>query len=252
MVIVVHLGPMVNHKGTMYAKRNREIERWPHHERVPWWRSPAVVLAAACLGLIALFTCLAAAVVHGETRPFDRAVRDWVFAHRAPWSVSVARGVTLLGDPITLIVLAGIAALALARAGARVRPLLIAALPFCVSITTTALRNQFQIPGPPSRLVSPIAIGFPSGHTLGSTALAIVVGYVLARERVGGQGARLLGWMIALVVPLAVAISRLYLDMHWASDVIGGWLIGAAYACAVIALYGQALRRVRSNAARDR
>lgn len=78
--------------------------------------------------------------------------------------------------------------------------------------------------------------------------MAIVVGYVLARER----GARRSGWAVALVIPLAVGISRLYLDMHWASDVIGGWLIGAAYAGAVCALYHQALRRARENRSRDR
>jgi undecaprenyl-diphosphatase len=71
--------------------------------------------------------------------------------------------------------------------------------------------------------------------------VAVVIGYVLARER----GARRVGWTIALAIPLAVGVSRLYLDMHWASDVIGGWLIGGLYAVAVCALYELALRRAR-------
>jgi undecaprenyl-diphosphatase len=192
--------------------------------------------------------CLASEVVQRETGTFDRAVREWVFGHRAPWLVSAFRVVTLLGDPVALIIAAGLVAATLVRAGARVRPLLVAALPFCVSATATALRDWYRIPGPPTRLTTPIEFGFPSGHTLGSTALALVVGYVLSRER----GARHLGWAIALVVPLAVGISRLYLDMHWASDVIGGWLIGGAYAGAVCALYQLALHRTRANRSRDR
>jgi undecaprenyl-diphosphatase len=194
--------------------------------------------------LIYLFVRLASEVKERETGPFDRAVRDWVFAHRPDWVVSVLRFVTLLGDRRTLLIGAAIVALTLVRRGARVRPLLVAALPFCLSATARALREWFQIPRPPAGLLtSALAFGFPSGHTLASTAVAIVVGYVLARER----GARSIGWAIALAVPLAVGVSRLYLDMHWASDVIGGWLVGALYAVAVCALYELALRRAQSR-----
>ena len=82
----------------------------------------------------------------------------------------------------------------------------------------------------------------PTG-TSEATAMALVIGYVLARER----RAQRLGWTIALTVPLAVGTSRLFLDMHWASDVLGGWLLGATYAVAVCALYEQALRRARNK-----
>lgn len=207
------------------------------------WRSPFVLAAAGSLGLIAVFAYLALEVIARRTEAFDRAVRDWVFAHRSPLLVSICRIVTLLGDPLTLLIAAAILAFMLARAGARVRPLVVAALPLCLTGTATALRKWYEIPRPPRSAAALGEFGFPSGHTLGSTALAIVVGYVLVRER----GARGLGWTIALVVPLAVGISRLYLDMHWASDVIGGWLIGGAYACAVCAVYRQALRRSRPN-----
>jgi undecaprenyl-diphosphatase len=211
---------------------------------VPWWRSPFLLVAAACLGLIYVFVHLASEVVDRDTGTFDRAVRGWVFAHRPPWLVSVFGVVTLLGDRRTLFIGAAIVSLTLARSGARLRPLLVAALPFCLSATARLLREWYQIPRPPAGLLtSALSFGFPSGHTSGSTAVAVVVGYVLARER----GARRVGWTIALVVPLAVGISRLFLDMHWASDVIGGWLIGGLYAVAVCALYELALRRARSK-----
>src|SRR6185369_15131677 len=180
----------------------------------------------ACVALVYGFVHVASEVVEKETGSFDRAVRDWVFAHRPPWLVDALRVVTLLGDHRTLIVAAAIVAVVLARRGARVRPLLIAAFPFFLSAAGRALRMWYQIPRPPEGLVSSaFAFGFPSGHTSASTAMSVVLGYVLARE----LGAKRLGWTIALAVPLAVGISRLYLDMHWASDVIGGWLIGAIY-----------------------
>lgn len=210
----------------------------------PWWRSPFLLVVATCVGLIYVFVHFASEVVERETRAFDHAVRDWVFAHRPPWLVHVFGVTTLLGDRRLLIVVAAIVAIALARGGARVRPLLVAALPFCLSATARLLREWYQIPRPPAGLLtSALAFGFPSGHTSSSTAVAIVVAYVLARER----GARRLAWTIAIVMPLAVGISRVYLDMHWASDVIGGWLIGVCYAVAVCALYEHALRRARAR-----
>ena len=210
----------------------------------PWWRSPLVLLAVACVGLIIAFVHVASEVVERDTGSFDRAVRDWVFAHRPSWLVNVLRVVTLLGDHRTLIVAAVITAVVLARRGARVRPLLIAAFPFFLSAAGRTLRMWYQIPRPPEGLLrSAFIFGFPSGHTSASTAMALVLGYVLARE----LGARRLGLTIALVVPLAVGISRLYLDMHWASDVIGGWLIGAFYAVAVCALFELAFRRSQAR-----
>jgi undecaprenyl-diphosphatase len=194
--------------------------------------------------LIYGFVHLASEVVERDTGPFDRAVRDWVFTHRPAWLVSLFGGVTVLGDRRTLAIGAAIVALILFRSGARLRPLLVAVLPFCLSATARLLREWYQIPRPPEGLLtSALAFGFPSGHTSGATAVAAGIGYVLAREREAPR----IGWTIALAVPLVVGVSRLYLDMHWASDVIGGWLIGGLYAVAVCALYEQALRRARAK-----
>lgn len=216
----------------------------PPDARAPWWRSPFVLVAVTCVGLIYGFVHFASEVVEHDTGSFDRVVRDWVFAHRPPLLVDVFQVVTLLGDRRTLAIAAAVVALTVARGGARLRPLLVAALPFVLSATARVLREWYQIPRPPAGLLtSALSFGFPSGHTSGSTAIAVVIGYVLARER----GARRVGWTIALAVPLAVGISRLYLDMHWASDVIGGWLIGGSYAVAVCAIYEQALRRARAK-----
>ncbi len=280
-IVVVILGRMDLNKSTMCAKRGQK-EETPYTSRIhdglgnvlsiarllqptsntnrkatttdvkttsqtdvtqPWWRSPLILVAAACLGLIAAFVHFAAEVVERDTGSFDTAVRDWVFDHRPPWLVSVFGAVTLLGDRHALIVGTMVVALILARGGARLRPLLIAALPFFLSGTARLLRNWYQIPRPPGGLTSALSFGFPSGHTSAGTAVAVVLGYIIARER----GARRLGATIALVIPLSVGISRIYLDKHWASDVIGGWLIGGAYAVAVCAIYEHAFRRARAK-----
>jgi membrane-associated phospholipid phosphatase len=197
------------------------------------------LLAAACVALISVFAKFASEVTERETGSFDTAVRDWVFAHRSPVAATVFGLITQLGSKYALILGPAIVVLILVRRGARIRPLLVATLPFLFSFIVRALKATYQIERPPTGVTEAISFGFPSGHTSGATAVAIVVGYVLARERV----ARRLGWAIAVVIPLAVGISRVYLDMHWASDVIGGWIIGVAYAAAVCALYERAHAR---------
>lgn len=75
---------------------------------------------------------------------------------------------------------------------------------------------------------------FPSGHATLAAAVCGALSYVLWRERLI-SGAAAIGTGIA--VPVVVGISRVYLDMHWATDVAGGWLAGLIIACVAAAAY---------------
>jgi membrane-associated phospholipid phosphatase len=68
---------------------------------------------------------------------------------------------------------------------------------------------------------------YPSGHTTGTTALALTLAYVLRRERLVSFGRAA---AIAIVPPAAMGAYRVIADDHWATDVIGGWLLGGAIA----------------------
>lgn len=202
----------------------------------PWWKAPLLYLSLGCFGLAVLFAYFASEVLERETGTFDRLVRSTVAGHRSPAILAVFGVVTLLGSWVTLIVASGLVALFLVHRGARIRPLLVAIAPFAGSLAIYAMKASFRIDRP--NIGSALTFSFPSGHTSGSTALALVIAYVLRRERIGGAS-----WVAMLFIPLAVGASRVILDMHWASDVVGGWLIGSAYAAAVSALYELALQR---------
>ena len=82
---------------------------------------------------------------------------------------------------------------------------------------------------------------FPSGHAATSAAVAVILCYVLARERI-------ISWPTAILVggglPLLVGLTRLYLNVHWTTDVVGGWTVGLFVAAMSAAVY----ERLRSSA----
>ena len=75
------------------------------------------------------------------------------------------------------------------------------------------------------------ALGFPSGHVTAATAFAVVVIYVLHRERLG-RGQRLALTALAVCLALAVGWARMIRYAHWPSDVLGGVLLGTCCAAA--------------------
>ena len=88
--------------------------------------------------------------------------------------------------------------------------------------------------------------GYPSGHVLSLVVFFGLVAYLLRTSR-ASRGWRVLGGGACAGIVLVVAFSRLYLDVHWLTDVIGGFALGLAYLLLTIWLV-EALRRRRANA----
>jgi undecaprenyl-diphosphatase len=134
----------------------------------------------------------------------------------------------------------------LLRRGSRRRPLLLAVTPLGFWLFVALLKKRYRITRPPAGIEAHMGFSFPSGHASMSMAAAVFLSYVLVRERLAPRAMLVVGPLLALVVGL----SRMYLDVHWASDVLGGWAVGAAYGAACCALYAWALRRAEQAARR--
>src|SRR5687768_1817980 len=83
---------------------------------------------------------------------------------------------------------------------------------------------------------------FPSGHALRAATVTLVTAYVLVRENVGTSKVAL---PVAVAIPALTALHALYLDRHWATDIIGGWL--GAVAIAGVCAYGYEVAQARKK-----
>jgi undecaprenyl-diphosphatase len=111
----------------------------------------------------------------------------------------------------------------------------LALAPLVASAVILIGKAIFQRPRPLGALrVGDLSFAFPSGHATTSTAVYVTLAWILVSEH---QVDRRIAITLAVLLPLVVGISRLYLDVHWATDVIGGWSIGLFIATASIALY---------------
>ena len=172
-----------------------------------------------------LFSALAACVVAREGRPFaaDSAVHDAVLDHRTSVLTTIARLVTATGTGIPAVLLAGLAGwCAGGRRGWPQRVLLALGTYACVQAIRFGLSAWIGRPRPPAADWATHAGGFsfPSGHT--SSAAAVAALFLLAARRRRGDAVRA---GLAVVWAVAVGLTRVYLGVHWPSDVLGSWLL---------------------------
>lgn len=89
-------------------------------------------------------------------------------------------------------------------------------------------------PEVPTPLTQAVGLAFPSGHAL-NAALAAGVLLVVFRPRAGRYAKRCAVWATALLLAVVTGFSRVALGVHWSSDVLAGWLLGAAVVAATAA-----------------
>ena len=170
-----------------------------------------------------------------ESTSFDGAVQRWFLAHQHPAVVSVFYWITTLGGIAGMCVLATAGAAWLWYRGHRGVAVRVLVVPVITIAAFNVVKRLYARPRPVGlggRVES--SYSFPSGHATASAAVCCTLAYVLWREQlIGGRTALAL----AIVVPLLVGISRLYLNVHWTTDVLGGWSAGLLIAVLSAALY---------------
>jgi undecaprenyl-diphosphatase len=186
-----------------------------------------------------LFVKLAGEVVEGDTAGFDRAI---LLALRDPsnrsnpigptWIEEAARDLTGLGGHAILGLISVCVLIYLLMSGKRHAALLVLAAVGGGMILSTLLKLGFERPRPDlvPHATRVYTASFPSGHAMLSAVTYLTLGALLARVE-SGRGVRAFLLGVAVAVTIIVGASRIYLGVHWPSDVLGGWCVGAAWAC---------------------
>ena len=162
----------------------------------------------------------------------DRPVLRFVAAHREPWLVTTMQVISDVGSPAGVGILATVVGVTLAWVRRSWLPLLVAWFGAAgIGMINLAVKGLVSRSRPPAAIAVLGADGysFPSGHTIGTTAVWLLSAWMVSRWVIRGHTSRDLLWIGALVVIVAVGISRVYLGVHFPSDVMAGWTLGAAW-----------------------
>ena len=199
-----------------------------------------LLLVAALAGGVFAFIEIADAVREEETRALDEAI---LLAMRRPgdpsdpigppWIEEVGRDLTALGGVTIIGLVTAAVAATLWLVGQRRSAVLLVFAVVSGALLSFALKRGFDRPRPAlvPHETTVYTASFPSGHSMLSAVayltLGALVARVLPRKRLK---AFVLGW--ALLFTGLAGVSRVYLGVHWPTDVLAGWAIGASWAVA--------------------
>lgn len=182
------------------------------------------LLAAVMVGLAD------GAVEHNGLASLDPSVWQWMIDRRTPAMTSAAITVTTVGSTVAMSIIAGAAIVVLVISRRRADALLVLVVAAGAGVLIMIGKATIGRERPPVdyRLVVETNESFPSGHALASSAILGVLLVVLL-PFVTGAAVRVAVLSAVVLFVLLIGLSRLYLGVHWTTDVLGGWVTGLAW-----------------------
>lgn len=176
------------------------------------------------------FAMFAEEVLEGDTQRFDEAALHAISGLRAEWLDHVMVEITALGNTGTVLVLVLLAGLFLWLTRHHLSVYL---LGFAVAggmAVNLVLKDTFSRPRPSvvEQATEVVTSSFPSGHAMGAAIAYGSVAYLVGRLE-PTRALRLTTWAVAVLIILLIGFSRMYLGVHYPTDVIAGFIAGAGW-----------------------
>ncbi|QDL12626.1 phosphatase PAP2 family protein (plasmid) [Brasilonema octagenarum UFV-E1] len=218
---------------------------------------PRLISLIATIGIVGLTSCLlilfvvaklAEEVLEKEAFAFDTSFLLWLHQFANPSLDNLMLAITSLGSPTTVVVVAALTLGTLWWRHYRVETYIFVLTCLGGLILNTGLKLFFSKPRPQlwTLLISEKSFSFPSGHALGSMVLYGFIGYILATHY--PKFSQII-YTLAVILIVAIGISRLYLGVHWPTDIIAGYSIGFLWLMICITMLK--LQRLRQGQSLD-
>ena len=199
------------------------------------WLAPKILsgIIAASLALW-IFVEIAENVVDGDVRHFDTAILMALHGSDSSnlnWFNEFVRDISGLGGIGVLALLVSASVIFLVISNNRRSAIFVALATISGALLSSLLKIGFDRPRPDlvPHLTHVYSASFPSGHAMVSAVVYLTLGTLLARV-VSGFWSKVFIMVVAVLLTGLIGLSRLYLGVHWPSDVLAGWAAGAAWA----------------------
>jgi undecaprenyl-diphosphatase len=208
-----------------------------------------VGIVVAVAGTLA-FAELGEWVKKGYTQQFDVAALQWLGAHHTPWLTTIMTEVTPLGTGIVVMTIVGVTAAFLWHTEHKISAQLLLAATAGNIVLNNVLKLSFDRARPNvfEWQTHAASSSFPSGHAMSATVVYGTVAYLLARLQKHGWS-RAITLVTAIVMIALICTTRLYLGVHYPSDVLGGIVVGLAWAAFCMATFEASLVLARRRGA---
>src|SRR5215467_9665219 len=200
-----------------------------------WDASPALLVSLACsVFFLIIFAWLSAEVFGGDLQRFDLGIRMKVHELFSPQVTKFMQDVTFLGSIAFLTTLFAIlVAIWLSKGMKRQAVWLMIAVGGSVILDVSLKLSFHRLRPVPFVGTAPTTYSFPSGHALSSFCFYGVLAGLLC-ARIQSRVIRALIWTGAGALVLAIGLSRIYLGVHYPTDVIAGYIAAAAWVSALL------------------
>lgn len=199
-------------------------------------REKLVLRSVIIGGALICFAYLAYMISNYDVLGIDTVIREWAYGQRTPVLNRILIGITYLGNWQTIV---SLGLVLLAYPGTRKN----IGLPFAVTAVSStviykAAKSIFQRPRPELavRIIKEGGYSFPSGHSMNCLVIYGMLIYLTRRYCRNKRIANIITVVLSLLI-LAIGCSRVYVGVHFPTDILGGWSLGIAVLTAAIIIF---------------